>query len=134
MAREYNLPVVIHSRDAFAETIAVLSDFADLKIYLHCRGYTPVEVKCCVELFPQLRIGYTGTVTYPKAVDIRESLLVTPLSSILTETDAPYLAPQPMRGKTNEPSFLHYTASLMAEQLGCDQQVFVDNARSLYGR
>lgn len=133
IAREYDLPVVIHSRDAFDETMDVLQDFVDLKIYLHCRGYTPVEVKRCVELFPQLWIGYTGTVTYPKAVEIRESLLVTPLSSILTETDAPYLAPQPMRGKTNEPSFVQHTASFMAEQLDCDQQIFVDNARRLYG-
>jgi TatD DNase family protein len=111
----------------------VLKDFTDLKVYMHCRGYGPDEVLECVKTFPQLRIGYTGVVTYPKAQSIRESLMITPSESILTETDAPYLAPQPVRSKTNEPAFLKHTIDFLEGETGLEPEIFEENARKLYG-
>lgn len=104
LARELDLPVVIHSRTAFDETLGVLKNFADLKIYFHCRGYSPEQMKQLIALVPKLWIGFCGNVTYPKAQELRDGAAVVPLTSILCETDAPYLAPQALRGQQNEPA------------------------------
>ncbi len=136
LARELDVPVVIHSRDAFKETLEILKDYTDLKIYVHCWGYGPEEVKTLLEIFPKVWIGFTGNVSYPKAQDIRESLAVVPRECLLLETDAPYLAPQKVRGKTNEPAFVQYVYQFVAEQLAVSEgtlaQQIEQNAKVLY--
>lgn len=97
LARELNLPIVIHSRDAFDQTFEILKAFSDLKIYFHCRGYGEAELQRLLENFPHLFIGFCGNISYPKAENLRISLKATPKEKILIETDAPYLSPQTFR-------------------------------------
>ncbi len=118
LARDLDFPVVIHSRDAFDETLDILKAYTDLHIYFHCRGYWPEEIQTLLASFPYLWIGFTGNITYPKAKAIRASLAQVPDNRILLETDAPYLAPQKVRGKTNHPAFIQYVYQFVAEQKG----------------
>lgn len=94
LARELKLPIVIHSRVAFDETIEVLQAFKELKIYFHCWSYGVEQLETLLKSFPQIWIGYTGICTYPKSTENKACLQATPLDKILLETDAPYLAPQ----------------------------------------
>jgi len=97
LARKYQLPIVVHSRDDFEGSLEVLKNYPDLKIYFHCWGYGPREIEILQKLFPKLRIGFCGNVSYKKAENLRESLAVVQSSSLLLETDAPYLSPQIVR-------------------------------------
>jgi len=97
LAQELDLPIVIHSREDFASTWDVLKNYKNQKIYFHCRGYGPDEVKILQDYFPQLWIGFCGNISYPKAQVLRDSLYATRPESMLLETDAPYLAPQACR-------------------------------------
>ncbi|MDR0282370.1 MAG: TatD family hydrolase [Candidatus Peribacteria bacterium] len=117
LARKYQLPLVVHSRDAFDETMEVLQDFTDVKLYFHCRGYGAEEVKRAEQMFSRLRLGFTGVITYPKAHATRESLWAMKTSKVLIETDAPYLPPQDFRGKTNYPAYVRYVYEKCAEVL-----------------
>jgi len=74
LARKLKLPIVIHSRSQRDITLDVLNQYTDLKVNLHCRSYTPLHIKKAIELFPHLRIGFCGNITYKKAIDIQESL------------------------------------------------------------
>ena len=117
LAKKYNLPIVIHSRDAFYETCELLENYKDLKIYFHCWGYGPEEVKYAQKNYKNLWIGYDGNITYKKADDLRESIKVTDLDKILLETDAPYLTPQITRKEMNQPANVRYIYDYVAELL-----------------
>jgi TatD DNase family protein len=136
LAQELDLPIIIHSRDDFASTWDVIKNYKNQKIYFHCRGYGPDEVKIIQDYFPHLWIGFCGNISYPKAQILRDSLYVTRPESILLETDAPYLAPQKCRGQTNEPAFVvqiyDYVASITGTNLLVLQQSIADNVRRLY--
>jgi len=110
LARELNLPIVIHSRDNFTLTLEVLRQFTDLKIYFHCRWYTPDDVMLAVQTLPDLWIWFCGNTTYPKAILLRDSLdkAVELGVNILLETDAPYLSPQSVRWQKNNPSNVQF--------------------------
>ena len=108
LARKYQLPLVIHSRDAFEETLEILQNFSDLKIYIHSRAYDTESLKKVENLIPQLRIGINNMITYPSAKKAREAILAKKTSYLLTETDAPYLPPQNKRGETNFPEYVSY--------------------------
>jgi TatD DNase family protein len=114
LADELELPVVIHSREASAETAAVLAPFAGTVI-LHCFSEPDL-------LDPALDRGYyvsfAGNVTYPKADALRGCAARVPEDRILVETDTPYLAPQPMRGRPNEPMHLRHTLVTLAGARG----------------
>lgn len=103
LARKLELPIVIHSRDAFEETMEILEAYTDLTLYFHCWSYGVNELKQVLKIFPSVYIGFVGVITYPKAEEIRQALLLTPKDKILIETDAPYLAPQHIRWKRNTP-------------------------------
>lgn len=122
LAEQLNLPIVIHSRSAFEETIEILQAFKSLKIYFHCRSYSEKEIEVLLSLFPQIWIGFTGILTYPKSESIRKSLIATPLQQILLETDAPYLAPQKFRGQTNTPQYVEHIWTFAAEVLGLNTE------------
>jgi len=138
LAQELDLPIVIHSREDFASTWDVLKNYKNQKIYFHCRGYGPDEVKILQDYFPQLWIGFCGNISYPKAQVLRDSLYVTRPESMLLETDAPYLAPQARRGQTNQPAYVTeiyaYVASILATDLTSLQQRIAENFHKLYNR
>ncbi len=116
VAREAGKPIVIHTREAWDDTFALLEEHwkpTGLGGIMHCFSGSPVEVERTLALGFYLAFG--GVVTYPKAVEVHGSARVAPLDRILIETDAPYLAPIPNRGKRNEPSFIVGTAQRIAE-------------------
>lgn len=122
LAREFDLPIVIHSRDAFSETLEILKEFKDLVIYFHCWGYWPDEIKVLKSEFSQLFIGFTGNISYPKAEEIRASLREADFTQILLETDAPYLSPQGFRGQINSPAKVSIVGKFAAETLGISEE------------
>lgn len=140
LARELNLPLIVHSRDGFDQTLDVLKEYRDLVVYFHCRWYEADEVeRLKVEgqrLNWKLFIWFCGNVTYKKADVLRESLKLVPLESLVLETDAPYLSPQVVRWEQNEPANVKYIYEFVAEYLWMDieklaQQCEV-NFKSLY--
>jgi len=122
LAQQLSLGVVIHSRDSFEQTWEVLKSYKNLKIYFHSWTYTPDQLKQILDY--NTWIWFNWILTYPKAENVRESLKITPKQKILMETDAPYLAPQPQRGKTNKPSFIKYTYLKAASIKGLDEIEF----------
>ncbi len=111
VASTAGLPVVIHTRDADDDTAAALASFAGTVI-LHCFS-APGLLETAVER--GYYVSFAGNVTYPKATALREAAAVVPTNRILAETDSPYLAPQPLRGKRNEPANVLLTLAVLAE-------------------
>ena len=116
LAADLRKPVVIHSRAADEEIAETLEEF-DGTVVLHCFSSTGLLP---VALDRGYYVSFAGNVTYPKATDLREAALRVPAGRILVETDCPYLAPQPVRGKTNEPAFVVHTVAALAEARGED--------------
>jgi TatD DNase family protein len=111
LARELNLPVVIHSREAREDTLMIMEEEKVEKAIVHCFGGDPLFLKACVER--GYLISFTCNVTYKKAESVREAVKTAPIDRICLETDAPYLSPEGNRGKRNEPSFVR----LLAEEI-----------------
>jgi len=136
LARKLDLPLMIHSRDGFRETIEVLKDFSDLKIYFHARWYWKHELEECEKVFPNLRIGCTNVIEYPSAEKIREAIRNVKTAKFLTETDAPFLPPQTMRWQQNEPAYVTYVYYKLCEILWVDkielERIIEDNVKSLF--
>jgi len=119
LARDAGKAVVIHTRDAWDDTMQLLREHSpggELTGIMHCFTGGPEAAREALELGFCLSFG--GVVTFPKASAVRESAVVTPLDRLLIETDAPYLAPVPHRGKRNEPAFVVETARKLAELRG----------------
>ncbi len=113
IARELGLPLIIHSREAHRETVEMLSPWrGKLSGVIHCFSGDREVAKKCLDL--GFFISLPGTVTFPKAEELRKVVQYVPLESLLLETDAPYLAPEPFRGKRNEPSYVVKTAETVA--------------------
>ncbi len=124
LARELHLPLVVHSRDAFKETLEILKNYTDLTIYFHCWGYGSEEIKRLQDLkIKKLYFGFCGNVTYKKAEELRESLKLVPLTQLLLETDAPYLTPQVIRGEINHPANVKYIYTFVAEYLNINAEL-----------
>lgn len=106
LARELDLPIVIHTREAEADTLAILREEArdGMRGVLHCFTGTRRLAEEALEL--GLHISFAGIVTFPKALELRAIALVVPAERLLCETDSPYLAPTPHRGKRNEPAWV----------------------------
>ncbi len=136
LARKLNLPLMIHSRDGFHETMEVLKDFSDLKIYFHAWWYGKDELKEAEKLFPNLWIWCTNVIEYPSAEKIREAIRNIENSKILTETDAPFLPPQSMRWQQNEPAYITYVYNKLCELLNINSNdlynTIEENTNSLY--
>ena len=119
LARELKKPVIIHCRDAFDDIVPILAEYTaggGAGGVLHCFSEGPEEAQRGLDL--GFHISFAGTVTYKKADRIREAAKVVPAELLLMETDCPWLAPQPMRGKRNEPSFIVETAKVLAKTRG----------------
>lgn len=119
LAQDAGKPVVIHTREAWGDTFALLREHWEpggLGGIMHCFSGGPAEAEQALEM--GFHISFGGVVTYPKAHQVREAARVTPLDRLLVETDAPYLAPAPKRGERNEPAFVVETARRLAELRG----------------
>ena len=116
VARELGLPLVIHTRAAEDDTFAVLRDRADgVTIVMHCFS-APSRADECVER--GYVCSFAGNVTYPKATDLQAAARDVPAELLMVETDSPFLSPQPVRGKPNEPANVVSTAEFVAELRG----------------
>lgn len=113
LAKEWNKPVVIHCRDAFSDLFDIMDNhFAGGRAILHCFTGTLDEAK--EGLKRGYLVSFSGIVTFKKSVELCEVAKEVPLNSMLIETDCPYLAPQPYRGRRNEPMFLEATCAYLA--------------------
>ena len=116
LARQAAKPLVIHTREAADETIGLLDEDArGLPVIMHCFSLTD-RLDDCLER--GWWISFAGNVTYPSADDLREAARRVPEERLLVETDAPYLAAQPIRGRENEPAHVVHTARALAEYRG----------------
>lgn len=117
IAGELNLPIIIHSRAANEETVEILSEECARENFrggvMHCFGGTAQMAEKLMNA--GFLISFAGNVTFKKAENLREAARVVPLEKLLIETDAPYLAPVPFRGKRNEPAFVVETAKFLAD-------------------
>jgi TatD DNase family protein len=115
LARDLDLPIVVHTREADADTLEILSaDGAGaLRGMLHCFSGTPALARAALDLGFYLSLA--GIVTFHRAADLRDTARMIPLDRLLIETDSPFLAPIPHRGKRNEPAFVAHVAATLAQ-------------------
>ena len=114
LAKALDVPVVVHSRDAFPETLAILDDlgFGGRPLLWHCFGGD--QAMAGAILGRGWHISIPGPVTYARSEDLRRAVAGIPMERMVLETDCPYLAPEPWRGKTNEPALMAFTAQAVA--------------------
>ena len=121
LAQKLHKPVIIHSRDAIEDTYEILKS-CPVKGVMHCYSDDADWAKKFLEL--GFYISIAGPVTWKKAKKELEVIRAVPVDRLLIETDCPYLAPSPMRGRRNEPSFVVYTGKKIAEELGIGEESF----------
>jgi TatD DNase family protein len=123
-ALELDLPVVLHCRDAFPRLLAELQRWrgSGLRGVLHCFSGGPVEAEALLEL--GLHLGLGGVTTYKANAALRQAVRAAPPERLVLETDAPWLAPQAVRGRRNEPAFVAHVAAVLAEDRGADRASF----------
>jgi len=137
LAEELKLPVVIHSRDAAKDTLEILQNWNDKKTrgVIHCFSYTWEIAKEYLAMDYYFGIG--GVLTFKNARKLVEAVEYIPMEKILLETDCPYLAPEPYRGKRNQSEYIYYVADKLAEQKGLGREdvlrITGENARTFYG-
>ncbi|MEO8661801.1 MAG: TatD family hydrolase [Bryobacteraceae bacterium] len=138
LAREARKPIVIHTREAWDDTMETLSEHwvpAGLPGVMHCFSGDAEQARQALDM--GFFISFAGVVTYPKAVGIHEAAKVVPLDRLLVETDAPYLAPVPRRGKRNESAYIVHTAQRVADLRGDSIETVAEattaNCRRLFG-
>lgn len=136
LARELNLPVIIHSRDAAEDTMKMMKEHAaGLRGVIHCFSYSKEMAEEYVKM--GFYIGVGGVVTFKNGKKLKEVVEVIPLERILLETDCPYLAPEPYRGKRNSSLYLPQIAQAIADIKGVTYEEVVtqteQNAKLLFG-
>jgi TatD DNase family protein len=138
-ARETGLPLVIHSRSADEDMAAILTEETGKGAFpflLHCFSSGPELARTGVELGGY--VSFSGILTFPKSEELREIAKTVPLERMLVETDAPYLAPKPFRGKRNEPAYVAHTAAVLAETLGISAEeiarITTENAFRIFSK
>lgn len=115
LARRHNIPVIIHDRDAHADTMEIIREFKPKGVF-HCFSGSVETARELVKM--GMYIGIGGVLTFKNSRKLKEVAADIPLDYILLETDAPYLSPEPMRGKTNNSSLIIYVAEALAEIMG----------------
>ena len=138
-ARETGLPLVIHSRAADEDMAAILSEETGKGAFpflLHCFSSGAELARIGVELGGY--VSFSGILTFPKSKELREIAKTVPLERMLVETDAPYLAPKPYRGKRNEPAYVAHTAAVLAETVGASAdeiaRITTENAFRIFSK
>ena len=118
LAHAHNLALVIHARDAWSDLFDVLhAEGVPERTVLHCFTGGPEEVEQCLR--EGMYISFSGIITFKNAADVREAAARCPLDRLLVETDSPFLAPVPHRGRTNEPSYLPFVGDAVAAVKHC---------------
>ncbi len=113
LAREVALPITIHTREAWDDTVAALKSEWRGEGIMHCFTGSPEQAREALDL--NLHLAFGGVITFKTAENVREAAAIVPDDRLLIETDAPYLAPIPWRGKRNEPSFITQTVKTLAD-------------------
>ncbi len=136
LARKLNMPVNIHSRESAADTMQIMKEYAsEMKAIIHCYSYSKEMAEEYVKMGYLLGIG--GVVTFKNAKKLKEVVKAVPLSNLVLETDCPYLAPEPNRGKRNSSANLIYVAQTIAQLKGTTTEEVIrvteENARAFYG-
>ena len=134
LAQELSLPVIIHDRDAHADTMAIVREFPRVTGVFHCFAGSVEMARELLDLGWYL--GFDGPVTYKNARRAPEVAAVTPLDRMLIETDSPYMAPVPHRGKRNDSGYLIHICEKLAEIKGVSAEEIIrettKNAREMY--
>lgn len=133
LAEELGLPVVIHDREAHGDTLEIMKEFTNVKGIVHCFSGSVEFAKECLKL--GYYIGFTGVVTFKNAKKILEVAKEVPLDRMLVETDCPYMAPAPFRGKRNQSDYIRYIVEKLAEIKGLEPKEindqFIKNIKQL---
>ena len=125
LARELDLPVLIHSREAAADTMEIMKEHAKgLSGVIHCYSYSKEMAQEYIKM--GFYIGVGGVVTFKNAKKLKEVVENIPLTSIVLETDCPYMAPEPNRGKRNNSAYIRYVAEKIAELKGITYEEVVE--------
>jgi TatD DNase family protein len=123
LAREQNLPVIVHCRDAWEDLYEIISNFSESRTFfvLHCYSGDKKDTKKFLEL-KNVYFSFSGNITYPKPADraekLAEAVRMIPLERMMLDSDCPFLAPQEFRGKRNEPAYVEYIADRIAQIKG----------------
>lgn len=131
LAKQLNKPVIIHSRDAFLDTFNILQEHLPQGV-MHCYSYSYEAAKRLLDL--GLYISLAGPVTFKQAKTPKDVALNVPLDRLLIETDCPYLAPEPVRGKRNEPANVRYIGEYIAQLKGISNEKLQEQLQGNYQR
>lgn len=135
LAQAYDRALIVHCREAAAATRQILGESRPERVVMHCWSGTPEETAWFVEL--GCAISFSGIVTFKNARQVQESVRVVPLEQLLVETDCPFLAPVPHRGKRNQPAYVAAVAKKVAELRGLDPETLAAqttaNAQRFFG-
>jgi len=134
-ARETGLPLIIHARDADTDMAAILREGYDNGAYpcvMHCYSSGPELARAALEM--GFYLSMSGIATFPKSQEVRDIFAAAPVDRVLVETDSPYLAPPPHRGRRNEPAYTAHTAAVGAEVFGMDYDDFARQTTDNFDR
>lgn len=136
LAKQYDLALVVHTREAWEDTFSILEREARPdRVIIHCFTGGPEEARRCLDLGAHL--SFSGISTFKNAEEIRQAFDLCPMDRVLIETDAPYLAPVPYRGKPNEPAHVSIVGTYLATRRGVEVSEFAritsDNACRVFG-
>ena len=134
LARELDLPVIVHERDAHEDGMAIVREFPTVKGVFHCYSGSAEMARQLVDM--GWYIGFTGVLTFKNARKAVETAASIPLDRIVLETDCPYMAPEPFRGKRNDPGYLYRMAEQLAQIRGIKAEeaaaITTENGKRLY--
>lgn len=134
IANKYQVPFIVHMRDATNDTIEIIEKYAQTKILIHCFSGSKETAKRLLKMGAY--ISFAGPITFKNAKGLTEIPEIVPLNRILIETDSPYLTPHPHRGKINEPMYVRYTFEKIMELKGVSEEqlsaAIVDNYDELF--
>lgn len=136
LAKELDLPIIIHDRDAHGDTVSILKEHADKKLrgILHCYSGSYETAETLIQM--GFYISFAGPVVFPKSTALKEVARRLPLSKMLVETDSPYLTPPPFRGRRNDPSKVFYVAQEIARLKEIPLETVIEttekNAKDIY--
>ena len=133
-AAELNIPVIVHSRNAETETFNILNEFKskNLKILMHCFTGSREFAEKLLDF--NTYFSASGIITFKNSIELQNTFKFIPLDRLLIETDSPYLAPVPQRGKKNEPSFLKFTANKLADLRDMKNQELISKTTTNFNR
>ena len=134
LAKELDLPVIVHEREAHADALKVLEEFPEVTGVFHCYSGSAEMAKLLVSR--GWYIGFTGVITFKNARKLVETAMAIPLDRMVIETDCPYMSPEPFRGRRNDPGYVYRMAEKLAQLRGLTpeqmQEITLENGKRLY--